>query len=645
MLCEKETRGLFSKAQKEHVYQRIFEIARPSSKAEPKIKRVLSRFYSEAQKKWTKVQRNHKRFLSLHKEWLNSEIEICTDVDIANEVSNPGKRGRPTKLFHESSEQTKRRKVKKLRQNIKQSELQFATQMNLRAAGKVDEAKVIKNITLSPRKPKTKIQNLKEIPAERTLAFMIQAGLSKNQYQLMKSLTKDFGYDIFPSYDKIKKEKKLCYPNILVSETKGEVKVQDILDHTAKRIIRIQDRVMCDLVDIGNELCLISKWGCDGSTGAVYKQKFQNFEDTDEYTFLTSFVPLRLITPNHQIIWQNPKPSSTSYCRPIRLQFKHENTENTVQETTYIENQIKDLLPTKINNLNINHEMIMSMIDGKVCNAVTDTKSTQRCYLCGLTSTSFNNLNLVIKTPVNKSATKFGLSSLHAWIRFFENFLHLAYKLNVKKWQVRDKRDKELVLINKKRIQREFKTKMGLTVDKAKQKFGSTNDGNTARRFFAEAEISADITGLDLYLLKRCRTILSTISSGFEINLEKFKEYALDTAKLYIAKYPWYNMSTTMHKILIHSPIIIESCILPIGMMSEEAQEARNKDIRKYREYYSRKNTRENNMEDVMKRLLISSDPYITSLQKAPHKRIDNFSRDVLDLLKEPTLDMSYVIK
>lgn len=45
-------------------------------------------------------------------------------------------------------------------------------------------------------------------------------------------------------------------------------------------------------------------------------------------------------------------------------------------------------------------------------------------------------------------------------------------------------------------------------------------------------------------------------------------------------------------------------------MMSEDAQEARNKDIRNYREYFARKTSRKENMEDVMKRLLISSDPY-----------------------------------
>ena len=38
-------------------------------------------------------------------------------------------------------------------------------------------------------------------------------------------------------------------------------------------------------------------------------------------------------------------------------------------------------------------------------------------------------------------------------------------------------------------------------------------------------------------------------------------------------------MPTTVHKILIHGPEV-EKCILPIGQLSEEASEARNKDIK-----------------------------------------------------------------
>lgn len=116
----------------------------------------------------------------------------------------------------------------------------------------------------------------------------------------------------------------------------------------------------------------------------------------------------------------------------------HENTDVSLHEKAYLDNQIQSLIPTKIFSqtgvYNIFHIMIFSMIDGKVCNAITDTHSTQKCYLCRLTSKSFNNMDLVVlQTNVDETAIKFGLSTLHAWIRFFENLLHLSYKLPLKK--------------------------------------------------------------------------------------------------------------------------------------------------------------------------------------------------------------------
>lgn len=41
---------------------------------------------------------------------------------------------------------------------------------------------------------------------------------------------------------------------------------------------------------------MIYKWGCYGSSGlSLYKQRFENEESTDEYMFIISLVPLRLV--------------------------------------------------------------------------------------------------------------------------------------------------------------------------------------------------------------------------------------------------------------------------------------------------------------------------------------------------------------
>ena len=94
---------------------------------------------------------------------------------------------------------------------------------------------------------------------------------------------------------------------------------------------------------------------------------------------------------------------------------------------------------------------------------------------------------------------------------------------------------------------------------------GTTNDGNTARCFFKNAEKSAQITGIDVNLINRFNNILSVMASGRNINIKKFQNYGIETAKLFLALYPWFYMPASVHKILIHGAEVIRHALLPIG--------------------------------------------------------------------------------
>lgn len=168
-----------------------------------------------------------------------------------------------------------------------------------------------------------------------------------------------------------------------------------------------------------------------------------------------------------------------------------------------------------------------------------------------------------------------------------------------------------------------------------KQGFGSTNDGNTARRFFENAALTAEILNLDEKFVASCKVILQTMTSGFAVHIEKFRVYCLDVAKRYFELYSWYPMPTLVHTILIHGYAIIEMSVLPIEQLSEDAQEARNNDICRYRENFSRKCTREKTMSAVFRRLLASSDPQITNFQKLKIKNSAPLPSDVIELLLE----------
>lgn len=552
-----------------------------------------------------------------------------------NDATEQNQSGRPSTSFEESSDRTKRRRTSEIRENFSAEEIAYATQMSLRSSGAVDAAAVIKDITTSPTRASKYRSAFKssltpqpiQMTGDEALVDIVVAKLTKQSYLDIRSSLRQKNFNAYPAYSKVVEAKSRCYPSdIEVTEISAEVKLQALLNHTCDRLFMVQaDMINALDSNIVKNMRLICKWGCDGSSGqSEYKQKFTSDDSSDTHMFLTSLVPLRILGFDENlkrdvVVWKNPKPSSTRFCRPIRIQFKKETTEITINEKSYIDEQIASLHPFSTvingNEVNVTFEMYFTMIDMKVCNAVTDNTSAMRCYLCKATSGQFNDIKLMKTLKMNASALELGLSTLHAWIRFFEFFLHIGYKMVAQKWR-KDESTKGDIEHRKRVIQQAFKTQLSLNIDKPKVGAGNSNDGNTARRFFENYETSARILGVDSGLMKRAYIILQVMSSGFAVNVEIFQEYCFETAEICTSLYSWYKMSTTVHKILIHGPTIIEWSPLPIGQMSEDAQEARNKDIRNYRENFSRKCSRTSTMQDVFNRLLITSDPMISSMRR-----------------------------
>lgn len=162
-----------------------------------------------------------------------------------------------------------------------------------------------------------------------------------------------------------------------------------------------------------------------------------------------------------------------------------------------------------------------------------------------------------------------------------------------------------------------------------------------ARQFFAKLllKTSSEITGIDDTLINRFSVILRTISSGFAIDEQKFGKYCYETAELYVNLYNWYFMPAFVHKLLLHGAIIVSASILPIGMLSEEAQETRNKDCRDMREFRTKKCSKIATIEDLFKRLLLSSDPVISSYKRSVNKKTDSFPQEVLELLADVIIE------
>lgn len=104
-------------------------------------------------------------------------------------------------------------------------------------------------------------------------------------------------------------------------------------------------------------------------------------------------------------------------------------------------------------------------------------------------------------------------------------------------------------------------------IDFPKQGFGNSNDGNTARRFFKNPKLAAEITGVDENLINRFGLISKLLENGYNINYNAFTDYCYETAGLYVEKYTWYYMPPTVHNILIHGVNIAKNAIILIGQV------------------------------------------------------------------------------
>ncbi|KYN29310.1 hypothetical protein ALC57_01250 [Trachymyrmex cornetzi] len=150
-----------------------------------------------------------------------------------------------------------------------------------------------------------------------------------------------------------------------------------------------------------------------------------------------------------------------------------------------MEDEIKNLAPTQYKNITVNYEMLFTMIEGKVCTALSNETSYATCPICGARPSQMNAIVELLNRDVNKSIYNFGISSLHAKIHCMEFLLYVSYNMPFKKWSVCDPVHKKQRQITKEKIQKGFKKELGLLIDIVKNGSGLSNDGNTARRFFA----------------------------------------------------------------------------------------------------------------------------------------------------------------
>jgi hypothetical protein len=158
---------------------------------------------------------------------------------------------------------------------------------------------------------------------------------------------------------------------------------------------------------------------------------------------------------------------------------------------------MSELTPVQVELTNANGKSILvgfdfalSMINGKVLAYVIGGTSMQNCPICRATPNIMNSAEKLEEGFVsNEEALHYGISPLHAWIRFFECLLHISNRMDFKMWQT-TKPFKDLYEQRKKQITTELYEKFKVRVDQPRSGgSGTSTTGNICRRVFSNPQL------------------------------------------------------------------------------------------------------------------------------------------------------------
>ena len=171
------------------------------------------------------------------------------------------------------------------------------------------------------------------------------------------------------------------------------------------------------------------------------------------------------------------------FCRPVRLDYIKKSEETVFTE---IEAETAELGPLLIELPNeklvlVDFDFVIIMIYGNVLACITNTKSMQNCSICEAKPKEISDIRNLNNFKPCKDTLIYDMSSLHAWIRYFECLPYVSYRLEIKTWRV-TKKLKAKYIERKKLIKKKCMTHL---VDMPRSEGAETNTtGNVCRKHF-----------------------------------------------------------------------------------------------------------------------------------------------------------------
>ena len=535
----------------------------------------------------------------------------------------------------------------------------------------------------------------KKIPVDTALVLYTDCNLGRSSYTTEKNVLKEAGHDILPAWIHLRKRQRDVTPIVIpVPQSFTGAFWHGVYFNYIEALKSTIKRVLQTIVDPINEdhLALKCKFGFDGSGGHSIFNQVNNDETNN--LILTIVCPLELKDLHGKTVWTEPSPNSPRSQRPLMIHTGKESTE-TLQSLQLFNNDISKVesegfVVTLPDNraVNVKSTNISYCIDRKAANLYLGLGGAY-CDLChhskedcldinliqnGITITRdiaslheiFNSLEQEDGTLLKRKHdydVRAGVTArpiannqvvsvqvLHGLMRSVDMYMKIIVHLVacVFDWsESKASYNHRFLETARTDLQQKIKDSTGIKWDYADTtgQSGTTTTGNNCRRLLHDVAVRKLVTDAvpeanrsKMEVLgQRLSIILRILFSKRKVDVEKYKQYCIDTNVFLLTKFPrviyeelpgpWISITPTVHKVLAHSwELIQHNDGHGLGILDESGLEACNKILRSIRKTLSRKTDQDANLADTLNRLWLASDPVVNAerLKAKPFCKVCN---------------------
>ena len=269
-------------------------------------------------------------------------------------------------------------------------------------------------------------------------------------------------------------------------------------------------------------------------------------------------------------------------------------------------------------NLGVKYEI--SMIDGKVSNALVGNTATLRCQICFLTTKNYHSISPTSfnhETDQIKNRLKLCLSPLHSSFKLFDFLLKLSkskkqYEFIQKNPQATKNQIADILNGHINNYEKKFWELTKAQIDFIKPGYGKSTTGQNVKRAMQDPELTAAILDLETKFVNEVNNIAKFLNSLEPVSKQDWYnsvDYVFEHYNQNFSRFA--NLSPSVHKIICHGWQMIERLSKPPGFYSEQSQEKLNKKFRDIRDNNSRKMSFGVMLEDIFVYFYVNSDPFI----------------------------------